>query len=934
MKITKRRLIFKVSTSRLKKAKWNLSLSMDEARNNNELIALGDSQVIRWIDELKGRGDVGAEMARIKHELRELSKQENSVQNRHAARRLKRELDDVQFVPDYVHVVASNNSEFVRATKGFKINGVRFLRLVGTNGGLKNSTVVFVNVQYIDELRRRIDNGRDPNTKQVPGKFEAYRALVCSGSIPVSMPNGIIVIDDCKTRFKEDVIMLNDEGRMEPLMTIEEDYDVELDESDGYGLMSPELAARWSAELGLSYVASGMCSRMSFEKGMLFPFDFHEFAEKIAGKDEIPDAWGDMRKVSDAELILTTSMLKLWSAYPNLETYLENCAKNHYEFAVTKVAPERLEDRRATNYQFIQSYRLTDSQIDELIAPTVNEIQDVLTGDYRKALLYMCGMGMNDKNIHSYMFSKQAAIMAEPEMFKDPHIKKILYEQIKTRINEAKIGVLNVHGNYSIVSGDPYALCQHMFGMEVTGLLKAGEIYNKYWYDDGAEYVACFRAPMSCHNNIRRMKICRRDDAAYWYRYITTCTILNAWDTTCASLNGMDKDGDLVMLTDNSILVDNIRPTKTIFCVQRNAEKVVPSEDTQVASNLASFGDDIGKTTNKVTAMYDVQSMFEPGSLEYDTLEYRIMSGQLYQQNCIDKIKGIVCNPMPRSWYDYHANAMPDEATEEQIAARELNLRILADRKPYFMRYIYPMLMKDYKAYMKSVETKCVRAFRMSLQELLDVSEDDMTDDQRQFIAYYHRRMPVGEHNCTMNRICRKIESMFDSKMKQWTEEPFDYRIMKSGCEYTPSQLAQVKKIYDQHHDWLCEQAKIISTHRKTELDPDGDDPRLWQKWFRQQAMQICNNEEMLCDIVLDLCYRRSGTKEFAWDICAHQITTNLARRHDGIMMYPSEDPDGDIEYAGRRFSMRPAEWIFEDTEEEFIEGDSSERDGMGEGSD
>ena len=95
------------------------------------------------------------------------------------------------------------------------------------------------------------------------------------------------------------------------------------------------------------------------------------------------------------------------------------------------------------------------------------------------------------------------------------------------------------------------------------------------------------------------------------------------------------------MLTDNSVLVDNIRPTKTIFCVQRNAEKVVPSEDTQVASNLASFGDDIGKTTNKVTAMYDVKSLFEPGSLEYDILEYRIMSGQLYQQNCIDKIKGI-----------------------------------------------------------------------------------------------------------------------------------------------------------------------------------------------------------------------------------------------------------------------------------------------------
>lgn len=932
MKITKRRLIFKVSTSRLKKAKWNLSLSLEEAKNNNELIALGDSQVMRWIDELKGVPDPGAEMARLKAEIRRLSREENSVQNRHTARKLIADLENVQFVPDYVHVVASNNSEFLRATKGFRINGIRFARLVGTNGGLKNSTVVFVNAELVDELRRRIDNGRDMEIKQVPGKFEAYRALVCSGSIPVSMPRGVIVVSDCVTKFKEDVIMLNDEGRTEPLMTIEKDYEVELDESDGYGMMSPELAARWSAELGLGYVSSAFCSRCSFEKGMVFAFDFHEFAEKIASKDEIVDAWGDTRKVSEAELILTTSMLKLWSAYPNMEAYLENCEKNHYSFAVTKTAPERLEDRRCLNYQFIQSYALTDEQIDELIAPTVQEFQDVLTGDWRKALLFMCGTGMNDKNIHSYIFSKQAALMAEPEMFKDPHFKRTLYGQIKTRIDDAKIGVIKVHGNYSIVCGDPYALCQHIFGMKVTGLLKAGEIYNGYWADSGAEYVACFRAPMSCHNNIRKMKIHRSEEAAHWYQHITTGTLLNAWDTTCASLNGMDKDGDLVMLTDNSVLVENIRPTRTIMCVQRNAEKVVPTEETQIKSNLASFGDDIGKTTNKVTSMYDVQSLYEPGSVEYETLEYRIMSGQLFQQNCIDKIKGIVCNPMPRSWYDYHANALEEGATEEQEKEREFNLRILAERKPYFMTYIYPTLRKEYKSFMKGVETKCLRAFRMTLQELLDTPEDDLSEEQKEFVQYYRHRLPVGDHHCVMNRICRKVEGIFDGKMKQWTEEPFDYTIMKSGSTYSPSQFSQVKKIYEQHNTWIRE--LCVRMHRDR-IDPsDANDPKLWQSWFRKRSMEVCNNEEALCDIVLDMCYRRSGTKEFAWDICAHQITSNLARRHDGILMYPSKDPDGDIEYSGERFSMRTTHWVFDDTEEEIFERDYTEREGMGEGSD
>ena len=69
------------------------------------------------------------------------------------------------------------------------------------------------------------------------------------------------------------------------------------------------------------------------------------------------------------------------------------------------------------------------------------------------------------------------------------------------------------------------------------------------------------------------------------------------------------------------------------MCVQRKAQKISVTEEDLVKSNIDSFGDDIGKTTNWITSMFDVQARFEPGSKEYDTLEYRIMCGQLFQQN-------------------------------------------------------------------------------------------------------------------------------------------------------------------------------------------------------------------------------------------------------------------------------------------------------------
>lgn len=64
------------------------------------------------------------------------------------------------------------------------------------------------------------------------------------------------------------------------------------------------------------------------------------------------------------------------------------------------------------------------------------------------------------------------------------------------------------------------------------------------------------------------------------------------------------------------------------------------SEDDFIHANIDSFGDDIGKTTNWITSMFDVQAQFEPGSPEYEELDYRIKCGQLFQQNAIDKAKG------------------------------------------------------------------------------------------------------------------------------------------------------------------------------------------------------------------------------------------------------------------------------------------------------
>lgn len=899
--LTCQKFIYKLHSSRLRKHRWRLTLPIEEARRNEEVISLADSQTLRWIDSLNNITDADAKAKKIKEEIRSLRTATNSVKNRHAVRKLYEELDQLQYKADYVTLIIDKEKDYYRAIKGFQINGVKYRRLLGTNGGIKNSTIVFVSENVVDELHRRISNGRNPGKELVTAKLEAYQALTCSASTPVSFPNGIAVVDDCETSFLSDIVYLTDECDGEPTMELQKQQKVDLDASDGFGMMLPSLAERWSKELGLDYTISGANTRFSFEKGMAFTFDYVDFAEKIAGgKYIIKDAWGNDFDVRDVELILTTSMVKLWDSYDSCESYVQNSLSNGYTFGIAKTCPKELESEHSLNYQFIQSYDLSDDEIEELIAPTMNEIKDVLHGDWRKTVLFLKGIGMNESNIRNLDDDFVKAIMIDGRMIDDPFIQNAVYQLIKNRIDEAKVGVLKVHGNYSIVSGDPYALCQSMFGLNITGLLKSGEVYNKYWRDSGAEKLACFRAPMTCHNNIRLVHPIHHSDADYWYRYMQTCTIFNAWDTAAAALNGMDFDGDLVMLSDNRILVEKLEPLPALMCAQRKAAKTIPIEDDFVRSNIESFGNDIGQTTNYITSMFEVRSHYPKGSVEYDTLSYRIRCGQLYQQNAIDKAKGIICKPMPRTWHDRHAaNKIEDDVT------REFYRNIVADKKPYFMRYIYPALMKQYNQYIKNTNRNCLREFQLTVDELRSLPANELTERQSDFLRYYDYRMPVGTGDCVMNKICRRFEQEFDGYIRKHTSKiKFDYTIMKNPSEeYTTTQFKAIKKLYEDYNKKMQSYAVFAQSEKIDKYDAFTELSEMNAE-FRKSCDMICQNESALCNIVLDLCYQKSSSKRFAWNMCGSEIIHNLLLNHDYTISFPTLTSNGTIEYCGEKFEI------------------------------
>ena len=821
------RQIYKIETKRLKRNKWNLNLSYSDAQRLHEVIALGDSQLFRWIDKLS---------------------------------KAKKPKEAPLFQREIVAIVANTDGDFKKICKsGFYINGIKYKRLLGTTGGVKNNTVLFVEEILWEELNRRIDNGRNLQQELVPSKFEAYRALVASQSYPVSMPNGVIVVADAYTKFYDKVVYIDDSHGDRPLVEERDNYEVNLNANDGFGLCTPSLMERWSKEIKEDSLG-GVCIRNAFTKGMIFAFDLIEFAEEVAHTYEITDVWGIKHDIRNVELVLTESMLKLnVGSYISIEDYLDNCKKNGYDFSICKIADNELDDERELNYQYLQSFNLSDEDVRELCEPTVKWLKDASCGDYESTLKFL---GAWDREVGSGDLDYIEALASNPIMMKDPFVSLKVARLINKKIDDAKIGKLKVKGNYQIASGDPYTLAENMFGLQPKGILKSGEIYSSYWNSKDEEEVLIFRSPMTSHNNIRKGVLNKSELAKRWYRHMHNIIIMNSWDTSCMALNGCDYDSDSLFTTNNSVLMRNYIPMPAIECVQRKAEKKVVTEELLVQANLNGFGNEVGTVTNRITIMFDLLAQFDKDSEEYKELNYRILTGQLYQQNSIDKLKGILTTPMPKSWY-----SLRDCETE-------FDKRIVANKKPRFMTYIYETERREYKKFIDGHKEKSMIMFGVTLEELLN--KENRTEEEELFVHYYNLRFPVTDNNCTMHKICRYVEQCFSTYLSEKRQTDFDKTLLQcKDVTYTTKEFNRVKKLYE---EYKSESLSIKKANSLLRIDKSTDMMyrKLFKNKFLKQAKALCCDEMKLCNIVIDLCYDTKNSKQFAWDVCRTQMINNL----------------------------------------------------------
>jgi len=290
--------------------------------------------------------------------------------------------------------------------------------------------------------------------------------------------------------------------------------------------------------------------------------------------------------------------------------------------------------------------------------------------------LYLLGSHEADKSIDEIEKSTgmniAKALMYSDEILKDDYVRSRIYKSIEKRIRQLKVGKLLVEGSYEFAIVDPYAFCEYVFGMEVKGLLKAKQLWQKRWVDKGSKEVAVFRSPLVSSNENQVLEVYSDDKCLNWYSNINSGVVLNIWDTTLMRASDGDTDGDLLLSTDNEYIVNSIDRNLPPITYDKSTVKEQTLTDTNFAKmDARSFNTKIGFITNLATSFFCLREQYDEDSEEYKELTRRINLLRFHQGSAIDAGKGNVYIAPPSYWYrkqkiDYK-NDTPEEIQRKQF---------------------------------------------------------------------------------------------------------------------------------------------------------------------------------------------------------------------------------------------------------------------------
>ncbi len=737
-------------------------------------------------------------------------------------------------------------------------NDRKYKRIIVSSSHSRTQKAMLIAENIWDKAMDILLCGINSNTEyEFMSKWNSYIGLAATDSIPVSMPN-IVVVDDKEMMMKAKVDVVREvdtwdkEGNIRRKFNVQHDKVKRIPTSlfDGAGIVTVKMADKWRKELNLDYIPASFQFRcIPCLKGKLYTMPVEEFANTyevskiidVNGKEW--DLFAD-----EIDAILTKSQFKFHDLYQSLEEWRKEFDKTvhgykrSFNISEYDAAFSELKDTTVMAYQPLQTLEFAENEIQELCESTAKSYISACSS--AEGFLKFRGIyseSDKDDDIKWARFpSYYHAMFYNHSLFNDEFIKKKVRQDLKSAKERSYVGKITVRGNYQTLTPDLFALMQHIFGLQVTGLLKYNQIYSNYWnhHLEGAPWVDLIRSPHIAQEH-SPVQVVTSGQMEKWFEYQKTGIIVAVIGNTIAlKANSADFDGDHVLTVDKPIIykaaihqfANTVYHEKIEYPYASESKKnkiVVSNMDEIIDCDYKGYKNNIGNVINPISILW---SLDKTKAVQDDI---KVMS-----------IIGSIT-------IDYAKHG-------QEVSIPKAVIKLLKNhQKPYFMKYLRSGRKK------KSLESE-LRSMNALVGANINTELFDDTD-------------------CTVNRLCHYMEKNIGNiDMDIKIEEEFHWEnLILSIPDITSHRYSKVRDKLVEMQEWLYE---INHTKYKDADDVSGSGQEhnreydLLFEYAKAEFFAIVPDESELLDILITIYYsdkkimKQYNDKSILWGCFGNEL--------------------------------------------------------------
>ena len=751
---------------------------------------------------------------------------------------------------------------------GFICNGINYCRFKRSSGSSRVGKCLFIDKRLYPDMHKSEQCGLDVQQGDALdiAAFEAYISLPTSSIIDTIniKPKNFLVIDDYESIFEEEAVCtdLGDDGY---LITEEKNMKISNSIWDGQSLIDVSLMGKYSSK-GM------LLLRNKFFKSCCFNTNIQKFF-KDNNITEISQLNGETiaTDIKDIKIITTPSSIKFYK-FGSLLTWFENIYpyfgivkydKNTHYFNGRMVQ---------AHYQLLNTLQLSKNEVQEIVQDGLDYI-NLINTDVDVMRYHLKFKENEDFETDNIMKDKNEIVYKLLNYDCDFHKTKIYYDFKKdlcrSYIKNIKKGHVLVDGTYATLFGNPYEMLLQSIGkFDGSSILDVGTIHNtRYEYDTE---ILGSRSPHVTIGNILITKNIECPIIDKYFNLTPNIICINSINENILErLSGADFDSDIMLITNNKILINSAKKNYKYFKVPTRNINPPKSKRHYTFDDLADL--DIKTSNNKIGEIVNLSQ--ELNSLLWDMVA---KSGESVesQYEYIKEIYYDVCqlDVLSNIEIDRAKKEFPVDSTAELKRMRKKYSELLTmtdgrKKMPYFLGYI-----ADIKNY-KNVDRK-------------DYQKYDTTMDLL--------------HSCIGNRRSSKSKgSSFLSLVEIF--KPLDYDRNRVHKQQVTKIIEMAENTYT-YNQMIAQNSCLTSEEKHMHIIKAKED-----LLYEINRMKI--NEHTMYRLLWTLSEQKnSSIRNLLFYLLfnyKNEILIDFLKQYNRINTYLIEDKDGEIVIYNRKFAKK-----------------------------